>query len=268
MRVACATVPGDPAVPNEDWVTATPNIIVVLDGATARIETGCVHGVAWYVNKLGAALVDGAFEQSQPLPDVLVEGIRRVATQHPQCDLTHPGTPSAGVAMLRLRADVLEYLVLADTTVVIEAGHEPHVVTDNRVAAVAAQERAEARRLPFGSPARDKALREAKRTEQKARNRPGGFWVAAADPTAAEHTIAGAVPMAQVDRFAVLTDGAARCVDTFDLLTWTDLLDVLDKAGPAELIRQVRAAEAVDPDGRRWPRNKNSDDATVVYGQR
>jgi hypothetical protein len=29
--------------------------------------------------------------------------------------------------------------------------------------------------------------------------------------------------------------------------------------------RQVRAAEAVDPEGRQWPRTKRSDDATAVY---
>ena len=40
---------------------------------------------------------------------------------------------------------------------------------------------------------------------------------------------------------------------------------MLDESGPDELVRQVRAAEAVDPDGRQWPRTKRSDDATAVY---
>jgi hypothetical protein len=39
----------------------------------------------------------------------------------------------------------------------------------------------------------------------------------------------------------------------------------LDESGPDELVRQVRAAEAVDPDGRQWPGTKRSDDATAVY---
>jgi hypothetical protein len=37
------------------------------------------------------------------------------------------------------------------------------------------------------------------------------------------------------------------------------------QAGGQELLRQVRAAEAADPDGRQWPRTKRSDDATAVY---
>jgi hypothetical protein len=43
------------------------------------------------------------------------------------------------------------------------------------------------------------------------------------------------------------------------------MLVLLDENGPEELLRQVRAAEAVDPEGRQWPRTKRSDDATAVY---
>ena len=42
-------------------------------------------------------------------------------------------------------------------------------------------------------------------------------------------------------------------------------MTVLRDQGPAGLIRQVRAAEASDPDGARWPRSKARDDATALY---
>jgi hypothetical protein len=64
---------------------------------------------------------------------------------------------------------------------------------------------------------------------------------------------------------AVLTDGAARLVSMFELLDWRGVLDVLDEHSPTELIRRVRAIEAADPNGTRWPRNEGSDDATAVY---
>jgi hypothetical protein len=44
-----------------------------------------------------------------------------------------------------------------------------------------------------------------------------------------------------------------------------ELLALLEEHGPDELLRQVRAAEAVDPEGRQWPRAKRSDDAAAVY---
>jgi hypothetical protein len=35
VRVIVATEPGSPKQDNEDWATATPDMVVVLDGATA-----------------------------------------------------------------------------------------------------------------------------------------------------------------------------------------------------------------------------------------
>jgi hypothetical protein len=56
----------------------------------------------------------------------------------------------------------------------------------------------------------------------------------------------------------------ARAVE-FGLYDWPDVLELLRDAGPDALIRQVRGAEASDPDATRWPRNKISDDATAAY---
>ncbi|WP_422744174.1 hypothetical protein ACN27B_07980 [Micromonospora sp. WMMD754] len=63
----------------------------------------------------------------------------------------------------------------------------------------------------------------------------------------------------------MLTDGVARLVALFGLLDWPDVLDVLERNGPTELIRRVRAIEAADPSCMKWARNKRSDDATAVY---
>lgn len=85
------------------------------------------------------------------------------------------------------------------------------------------------------------------------------------DPAVVSHAITSAVPLGELHRAAVLTDGAARLVDAFGLLSWAELLDLLSTAGPEELLRRTRAAEECDPAGIRWPRNKKSDDATAVY---
>jgi hypothetical protein len=62
-----------------------------------------------------------------------------------------------------------------------------------------------------------------------------------------------------------LSDDASRLVDVFGLATWGELLTLLDESGPSELVCRVRAAEAADPQGRRWPRTKASDDVSVAY---
>ncbi len=266
MRVATATEAGNPTSPNEDWAMASESLIVVLDGATARTGTGCVHGIAWYAAKLGSALAGLAADRDSELANALMYGIRFTADQHRDtCDLSHPGTPSAATAMLRLRDTALEYLVLGDVTVLIDTADGIQVITDDRVDKTARAEREEADRHPFGSAEKQAALLRMKHAELAARNQPGGYWVAAADPFAAQHAITGEIPLDNVRRVAVLTDGAARLVALFGLLNWPDVLDVLEQNGPTELIRRVRAIEGADPSCMKWARNKRSDDATAVY---
>jgi hypothetical protein len=103
------------------------------------------------------------------------------------------------------------------------------------------------------------------RALRRARNRPGGYWVAAADPQAASQAVTGSLPATSLQRAVLLSDGASRLVDLFELATWEELLALLDESGPDELVRQVRMAEAADTEGRQWPRTKRSDDATAVY---
>ena len=103
------------------------------------------------------------------------------------------------------------------------------------------------------------------RALRRSRNRPGGYWVAAADPQAASQAVTGTLPAKTLRRAVLLSDGASRLVDPFELATREELLALLEENGPDELLRQVRAAEAVDPEGRQWPRTKRSDDATAVY---
>jgi len=64
---------------------------------------------------------------------------------------------------------------------------------------------------------------------------------------------------------ALLSDGASRLVDLFGLADWPEIVALLGDAGPAEVIRRVRAAEDGDPRGARWTRGKAHDDATIAY---
>ncbi len=267
MRVSAFSDPADDNGANEDYVSAAPGLVVVLDGATVRTETGCSHGAAWYANHLGSALSTLASDRRVSLSTALRTAIQHVANQHGECDLNHPGTPSAAVAVLRINGDTLEYLLLGDITIVIDSTDGLHVVVDDRVDATARGEREGADRYPIGSPEKQSALLRMKHAELAVRNQPGGYWVAAADPNVVTQALTGQVVLSELKRAAVLTDGAARIVAMFNLLDWPELLDLLSKTGPDEVVRRIRAVEAADPDGHRWPRNKRSDDATIVYAR-
>lgn len=268
MRVVIATDPGDPGRVNEDWATATPDMVVVLDGATARTEIGCTHGIAWYANKLGSRIVTEAADHHVPLPEALAAAIKAVADLHPECDLSHPGTPSAAVGMMRRRHTEIEVLALADVSLVLrDMSNEIRVITDDRVKNIGVDEKTEALKYPVGDPRRNAALVAMKQVQLRARNQPGGFFVAAHDPSVAAEAVTGSLSAGTLSDIALLTDGAARLVNLFATHTWVQVMDILEAQGPDSLVRLVRSAESSDSTLERWPRSKTSDDATVAYAR-
>ncbi len=129
MRVTASSQPGTPGQPNEDAIAIGRDTVAVLDGATARTDTGCIHGVAWFVARLAESIVE---HSDQRPAHALAAAIRQTADRHRgTCDLDHPGTPSAAVGIVQARRDVLHYLLLGDVTLVIDAVGGPRVMRDD-----------------------------------------------------------------------------------------------------------------------------------------
>ncbi|MFC7646305.1 hypothetical protein ACFQX6_41235 [Streptosporangium lutulentum] len=96
MRLTLATEPAYPDRPNEDFIGATPDAVVLLDGAgtPADLESGCSHGIAWYSHTLGSTLLAAVTQSADPLTTILAAGIKATASMHDFCcDLSHPGSP-------------------------------------------------------------------------------------------------------------------------------------------------------------------------------
>jgi hypothetical protein len=261
MRIALASTPGRADRVNEDWAGASASgIAVVLDGLTEAGDTGCAHGTAWYVAELGGRLLRLAGRPGGSLAGVLADAIAEVRGAHGSgCDLTHPGSPGATVAMARWRGATLDYLVLSDAFVAIDVdtveGAQPIVVSDDRMPGRLPGDAAE-------SPHDDDAFAAVIRARQGLRNRPGGYWVAQSDPHAAAQAVTGVVD--DCSAVVLLTDGAAGLAATMGALTWRELVDLAVDRGPHELIAATREVEARDPDGVVWPRFKVHDDASAV----
>jgi hypothetical protein len=238
VNVASQAAPGGL---NEDVVVTGNDFVAVLDGATAvpGLETGCRHDVVWLTRQLGAALARRLIVGSGGLAPLLAGAIEDVRGLHAgSCDLSNPDSPSATVSILRRRAEWLDYLVLADSPVLLDlAGDGVRPILDDRLD-----------HLPDHSLA------------GVARSRNRDFWVASTVPAAAEQALTGSVPASSVRRAAVLSDGAARLVERFGRLSWGQLLDLLESAGPAAVIARTRSVEeTVD-----MARGKRYDDATAA----
>jgi hypothetical protein len=269
MRVAMATSPGRSDQPNEDFVGAVPDAVVLLDGAgLSGTESTCSHGVAWYTRRLGSALLAClSANDGRELVSVLGDAIDQVARAHRgSCNIADPSSPSATVVILRVSGDTADYLVLADSVLVLDrTGDVPQVLTDDREAIVGRRYRAAMDSVANGTPEHDQARREYVEALRAHRNQPGGFWVAADDPAVASEAVTGSRSVETLTSGVLLSDGASRVADRFRLADWPEVLSIVNDYGPAEVIRRVRQAEASDPRGARWPRGKTSDDATIAY---
>jgi hypothetical protein len=268
MQVAFASQPAPGGAVNEDFIATTDRVVVLLDGASVPegLEIGCCHGTAWYVARLGTRLLAQVTDQpDQLLPDALASAIQAVASMHTDtCQLDHPGGPSAAVALLREADLTIDYLVLADTTILLDAPAGIQVITDDRLAQVAVTEHSAMHREATGSPTHQQRYAELVAELRRHRNQVEGYWVASSTPDAAYHALSGSVLRHEVRRAALLSDGATRLVDRLGTMAWSQLLDLLDQEGPYALTMQTRQAENADPEGRRWPRSKRHDDASAV----
>ncbi|WP_128434616.1 protein phosphatase 2C domain-containing protein [Streptomyces cyaneus] len=261
MRTELVSEPGDPARPNEDFASVglpasgQGGALVVLDGVTPpRGETGCLHSVPWFTARLGGALTELTVSLPDvPLVDALARAIARTAEAHAEtCDLSHPRTPQATVVLARWSSESLEYLILSDSALLVESPDgaiTPYL--DDRLS-----------RLPRASLATDALI------DAHIRNKEGGFFTAAADPTVAGRAVTGVLPRGEVRALAALTDGATRWVEKFREGDWGDCFRLLRKEGARELVDRVRGLERADAEERMYlGRSKTHDDATVVYAE-
>lgn len=272
MQVQLAGEPQKPGQQSEDFVATSPEALVLLDGSSAPdgLESGCRHGIPWYVRRLGVHLLSRLTDRpDRSIADCLADAIVETAALHGgRCDLAHPNTPAAMVVAARLHGSSLEYLVLGDSLLVLHLKDgPPRVIGDNqRFPAGELLRRQIWSAVPGSSERRDLHLRYALAV-RAARNSGHGPWIAAASPRAATHAETGFVRLAALHAVAALSDGAARYTERFGLGSWSDALHLLAERGPAELIAQVRTTELADARCERWPRGKTHDDASALYAR-
>ncbi|MFE3644564.1 hypothetical protein ACFXOM_26825 [Streptomyces sp. NPDC059169] len=156
---------------------------------------------------------------------------------------------------------------MADSPVVLEGADGFTVLTDLRVDEVLPELRAEVEQYETHTAEHQEALRRFVTAQRQTRNTPSGYWVAASNAEAANHALVGSTPAEDVRAAAVLSDGASRLVTEYGMATWSEVFTTLRTGGPQELIATVRKVEATDPTGRRWPRYKSGDDASVAFCQ-
>lgn len=261
MRVTMASAPAWTGRTNEDFVSAVPTAVVLIDGAggVSGSDSVCRHGVAWYAGRLGGELLGLlSLDADRTLPALLSDAIERVADAHRvTCDLADPRSPWATVAILRVCDGCADYLVLGDSVLVLDRAGAPLVVSDQREVTIGRPYRSALEAASPGSTEYEQIRREAIDVLRANRNQPGGYWVAKEDPRAAAEAIVGGCHISELTGAVLLSNGASRIVDRFRLADWPEVLAVLASSEPDAIIHRVRQAEARQAVA--------ADDATIAH---
>ena len=267
------SLPGDAAKANEDSSGHDANAAVVLDGATP-LGDGLMPGpsdAAWIAH-FGArrilAHLRGGDGPRKALRAALAdtqksfEALRRMPPQ----DVWQ--TPCASMMLAAQAEEGLEFLWFGDCAALLKQGDGPVTVigeTFDKRAAEAARAQTIAREKKL-SPAAGLSRPEFLGTLRATRNRinSGSYWLFSPDVKAAAHVSRRVIKAAPGSTLLLATDGFLALASDYGAYSADSLMTAAQEKGLAALGEELRAIEAGDSGGDKFPRFKRSDDATAL----
>jgi hypothetical protein len=127
----------------------------------------------------------------------------------------------------------------------------PLVVSDPREVIISQSYRSALETAAEGSDEYQRVLRDLRAN----RNQPGGFWVAKDDPLAAGEAITGSCPISAPTGAALVSNGASRIVDRFQLTDWPGVIAPTE----VERTRRNHSSCAASGDASRDSRGRRDD---------
>jgi hypothetical protein len=95
-------------------------------------------------------------------------------------------------------------------------------------------------------------------------NTEDGNWLFAPDPACADRAEEIRIPVAPGARILLASDGFLALASDYERYTPEELFAAAATRGLESLGTELRAVEAADPEGTKFPRFKRSDDATAL----
>jgi len=267
------SLPGDAAKPNEDAFGHDATAAVVLDGATP-LGDGLMPGpsdAAWIAQfgarRLLAHLRDGEGARKAvrgALADAQksFEALRRHAPEEMW------QTPCASMMLAVAGEGGVEFLSFGDCAALVQPqGGAVMVVgeTFDKRAAEAKRAQAIAKEKNL-SPASGLSRPEFLGALRATRNRvnSGSYWLFSPDAKAASHAARRIVTAAPGTRLLLASDGFLSLASDYGAYGADSLMQAAVEKGLETLGEELRAIEADDAVGDKFPRFKKSDDATAL----
>lgn len=262
VKVDIAQLPEPPE--GQDRVHTAPNAVIVLDGASAFTPVPVDAGT--YADELGGCIA--AHLADRPTADLVEVLASAIAGARDHLNLSPGKSPSSTLSIVRVGADHTDVLVLGDSPIIVgHIGQAPEAIVDDRLSRLPNRHRAVYRRRLYAGHGYDEqhrlTLREMQAIQLSQRNRAGGYYIAEADPDAANQAIIRRYARQRVDWAILTTDGAADLLLHLGLADWSAI--AADPSQASRLLHRASDWEAHgDPDGSQLPRAKRHDDKTLA----
>jgi len=270
------SLPGDPGKPNEDFLAQAEQAALVMDGATPLGDSLMpgLSDAAW-IAQFGARRLMAHLGQG----DGARKALRRALTdaqksfealrRHPPEEMWQ--TPCASMMLAVQGHGILEFLWYGDCAALVRQGDAAATVvgeTFDKRAAEAMRARAVAKENGL-SPASGFNRPEFIGNLRAVRNHinSGNYWLFSPDARAAPHVSRRIVKAAPGTVLLLATDGFLALVSDYGVYSVDGLMDAARSKGLAALGEELRAIEADDTGGDKFPRFKKSDDATALLLQ-
>ena len=269
----CLSLPGDAAKPNEDAFGHDRAAAVVLDGATP-LGDGLMPGpsdAAWIAQfgarRLLAHLRDGegarkALRGALADAQKSFEALRRHAPEEMW------QTPCASMMLAMAAEGGVEFLSFGDCAALVQPeGGAVMMVGENFDKRAAEAKRAQAIAKEKNlSPASGLSRPEFLGALRATRNRvnSGSYWLFSPDAKAASHATRRIVKAAPGTKLLLASDGFLALASDYGAYGPDTLMRAAMEKGLKALGEELRAIEADDAGGDKFPRFKKSDDATAL----
>ncbi len=268
------SMPGNPAKPNDDAWAQTARAAVVLDGAT-NLGDSLLPGdsdAAW-IARFGArrlmAHVQGDAEPQEALRAALEDAEKSFAGLRRRAPKENWENPYASMMFVAAHATGMDALWFGDCGALVKRPNSDVEIVGEAFPKRAAEARrvkmlAEAKGLAPASGASRPEFLPALRAARNSVNTEKGGWLFGADSTAADKARSAKVVISYGTVILLASDGFLALVGDYERYDAEGLIAAAEAKGLAMLGEELRAIEESDPEGRRFPRFKKSDDATAV----
>jgi hypothetical protein len=264
--------PGDPAKPNDDAFCHAPSLAAVFDGATSLSEPLMpVDSEAAWIARRGAEglIAHEGLGAREALRRAAADAERDYIALRSRPPIENYELPLASMMLAAPCGDGVEFCWFGDCAALVRRPGKSVEIIGEALAKRSAEARRVEKLANAGGLAPTAGIHRpdylaALRTARNFVNTREDRWAFSPDANCANYVSSRVAPLVLQTDIILCTDGFLALTSDYGRYDADALVDAAVSRGLRPLFDELRTIERDDPDGRRFPRFKVSDDATAL----